>query len=217
VEYENNWHTVEFAVNITDPINPTTLDYVAAIVNADLKNYNLYYAGLYESSDRLLVTKLNIPKNEKPIVLIISSYSPISWDLIGDGASNVKYVLINSYSKGSSVLSNDKNIKIYNVKDLPHEYTILPNCTKDPRGSVYCENKGLADFNNSIKKIFGKNIDGVSGKYNANSLNVPEQYTDNEAWKKFEAESQDLQKNGSKVDPYDESKCVRMGEDLICP
>lgn len=200
IEYENNWHTVEFAVNIIDPIVPTSLDTAAGFINADLESYNLYYVGLYESSDRLLVTKLNVIQSEKPIVLLLSSYSSIEWQLIGDGVSKVKYILINSYNPGSLVSTNNQDIKIFHVNEIVDEYSILPNCRNDPRGSVYCENKGLVDFNSTIKRIFGKNIDGVSGKYEANSLSVPENYTTADDWVKFEFESQNLLKNGSKVD-----------------
>jgi hypothetical protein len=189
VEYQNNWHTVGFSVQILDTQQTYNLQQSADLVNKNLSDYNLFYVGAYESNDRNGDITLNMTDQNKPAVLLVSSYEAINWNIIGSGASQVKYIIYNSYSPKSSFSGNTKDIKFLPIsdRDLPYEYSVTPRC-----GGGSCEDKGLVKIHSKIKSIFNKEISGFSGSYNPTYLNVPEQTISPDDWIKYENEANQI-------------------------
>lgn len=186
VEYQNNWHTVGFSVQILDTTQTYNLQESADLVNKNLSDYNLFYVGAYESNDRNGKITLNITDQNKPVVLLISSYEPINWEIIGSGTSQIKYIIYNSYLPRSSFSGNTKDIKFLAIsdKDLPYEYQITADCE-----SRDCQDNGLVKIHSKIKSIFNKEISGFSGSYNPTYLNVPEQTISSDDWIKYQAQT----------------------------
>lgn len=175
VEYANNWHTTEFAVSIVDKTeqlsNTDINDYFARNLAA-IGDFNLYYAGAYESRNKDLTVPLNIQASTKPIVLVLSSYSVIKWQINNPYNVDIKAIIYGSHDKGTEVRNVSATTKLLPTKRLSGSYKLGEICDCKNDGSLQCRyNDGLE---RSLESLIGHKLNGFSGTYGANSFNIPE-------------------------------------------
>ena len=138
-------------------------------------------------------------------------------------ANQVEFIVINSYTKGSSVKTNNAKTKQFILESqggqsLDIDYKLIPTCRSSGAREVdiYCENQGFFSSAIELKTIFGKLPDGFSGDYNSNSLKIPETSLNNEKYKKLEKETKNITQNGSPQNSGKDDCITTSSGDMIC-
>ncbi len=126
IEHRNHWHTAGFNVSFTDyPKLSTSLvaEYgdLSAMVGEDTR---LVYLAAYESGGLYNDTVINIPEYDGDIMLFLSSYAAMNWEINNPYNTDISTVVVNSYAQGSSVNSAE-DLPIYEVMDLRRAYSDL--------------------------------------------------------------------------------------------
>jgi len=155
IEFNSNYPHVGFLFTMNDvmkKLDEDTFKYLD-------KDTKIYVIGVYSSprDDHGLDIKIRYPNRKS--VLIIGSYEPVKWNIIN--AKNVQAVIFNSHKPGTSIKSDNKNLKIYQDKNLHYVSRLLPYCYDKP--ITHCENK--YSFTNAVKyvqRVLGKRPDGFS-------------------------------------------------------
>ncbi len=155
VEYNSNYWHVGFLFNMQEKMRQLT----AVDVSHFDKNLKVFVVGAYSSSGKNNEINLFVKKYTKPCVLVLNSYEPVKWNILH--ARSVKAVIFNSYSPGSSVVSDNSETEIYADKRIPYVSRVIPYCYDKPMS--HCENKyAFTEVTHYIQKIFGKRADGFS-------------------------------------------------------
>jgi hypothetical protein len=232
IEYDNNWHTVGYAVSFDDPVNKTNLQ--KAITKAgNFGQGEIYLVGVYEGGSNYNVN-LVIQNTDKPIDLILTSYHKIEWNLVGPNKDKVQNVFIQSYSDGSRVTGGNSNLKIFhldgidsNEENRKYVISLLPRCPTNapsipeallPDGvnaQRYCEDYGSLPLLLSIEQATGKRPTGFAGGYDPTELIVPATKLDEAAYQKLTEDTNRIYRDGSPRQDEEED-CVRVGGDKIC-
>lgn len=175
VEYINNWHTTEFSLSFMNKVEKLSLsDIKSQLAENILGEYDIYYAALYESSSKDLSTVLNIGKTPKPVVLFLSSYSPVKWHISNPYMTNIRAIIYGSFSPGAKVVGDlDKSTLLLPSKKRIGSYSSEPKCSCNS-GHFHCEGSSMLSTKNTLEKLSQQKLVGFSGKYSASSLKVPE-------------------------------------------
>lgn len=175
VEYINNWHTTEFALNILDSVKSLSMPEIKKRLSSNvLVDYSAYYVGLYESSSRDLSVTLDIAKTSESIVLILGSYSSIKWNISNPFGVDIRAIVYGSYKPGSTVVGNIDNTLLLPSKRSIGSYDIIPRCSCHA-SNFHCEGGGnLRSTKMGIESFISSKLAGFSGRYSAKSLQVPE-------------------------------------------
>lgn len=175
VEYSNGWHTTEFAVSFTDKKERLSRGEVKRYFRENkniLGDFELFYAGAYESGNKDLSIPLNILPSKKPIVLVLSSYSVVKWVINNPHNVEIKTIVIGSYDKGTEVRNNDKATQLLYAEGQLGGYQLGVKCQCLPNGNFHCDyDKGIAT---DIEQLTGHKLNGFSGKYGAKQFDIPD-------------------------------------------
>lgn len=170
VEYINNWHTTEYKVTIQDNARIWTKAEVTEFFRTNSNPLaQVYYAGVYESGAKDTSLKLSLPRTDKPVILLLSSYEAIDWRIASPG--NVQAVVLSSYAPGSRI-SGIEVKNLFHLKEWDGVYrpTADCNCTA---GTYHCENRtDLNDVADEVRRIVGLDLSGYALKYSAEALSV---------------------------------------------
>ena len=131
VEYSNGWHTTDVALAISpmstvkQPQNPN--QFLSAIKQR-YPDVVALYAGAYEADNHAIA--LDIPTISKPVVLYLSSYEAIKWQINNPGNANIVGVVYGSYEQGSQVqgLTQKSTIINSNTERLGYENNMVCHC-----------------------------------------------------------------------------------------
>jgi hypothetical protein len=175
VEYVNNWHTTEFSLVFIDQVAKLSLAEIEQRLKANLLgDYDIYYAGLYESDKTDLSVVLNMEKTSKQIVLFLSSYSPIKWYISNPFEVDIRAIVYGSYSPGTTIVGDINSATLL----LPAEgqigsYSTTQRCSC--AGShFHCEGGTLLSTKQAVEKVGRSRLTGFSGTYSAGYLRLPE-------------------------------------------
>jgi hypothetical protein len=119
VEYTNNWHTTSISVNLLDgAFAPLSQDEIARRLPAGAEQWT---AAVYESGaqDKRIVLK-SAPGAQGPVVLNLSSYDSVNWDLSGMNTP-IAAVVVSGFSSGSRVLQVPTGVAVYYSTASWHE------------------------------------------------------------------------------------------------
>jgi hypothetical protein len=180
VEYLNNWHTTDFSVNLKRKETVYNGDQVFGKVRAIGGDVAVWYVGAYESANADRVIHLEIGKSPIPVVLILSAYSQVYWDIDNQNGTNIAYVLYDGGRLGSTVTGSVPSERVLQIEEgrFQGAYTLAANCS-EIGSSFYCENiDGLTHVDAQAEVFTGKKITGFSGAYSVGSALVPEQRID---------------------------------------
>lgn len=174
-EYVNNWHTTELSVDISPVVVYLETDEIKAQLEAQLPpDYQVYYAGVYESSARNLMTELNLEKTDRPVLLVLSSYSPVKWSLSNPYDVDVRAIVYGSFKPGST-LGGDLSDSVLRLpaKSRIGSYEANPQC-RCVAGRFHCEGTGMMPTVAALKGLTEQPLTGFAGEYSAASLKLPE-------------------------------------------
>ncbi len=179
VEYINNWHTTEFHLALLDVVEKLSANEIKSRLTNNIPsgNYEIYYAGVYESDNQDLSVILNIEKTSKQIVLFLSSYSTVKWYISNPFMTEIRAIVYGSYSPGITIVGDiDKStLLLHSNKRLGGSYgsgtKSLCNCQS---GRFSCGKSGPLSTKKYLDTFGSASMTGFSGKYSASSLKVPE-------------------------------------------
>ncbi|MDD3343605.1 MAG: hypothetical protein PHR87_08535 [Sulfurospirillaceae bacterium] len=160
VEYINNYGQVDFLCDIQDSTQEIDTSFKTLLT----PKTKIYTVGLYGGWRNDHGLDLWLEKTDAPVVLFVASYHATHWNI--KNAKTLKAVVYNSHNPGSSVKTDNANVKIFHDATLQYASRLMPFCYERP--VVHCENKDA--FKHSIayiEKLTGKKPDGFS------SIEVP--------------------------------------------
>ncbi|QMT32213.1 PA14 domain-containing protein [Alysiella filiformis] len=176
VEYNNNWHTVGFQLNVK-PHSPSVSrnDLRQNLASLNLPNNTVVYAAsVYESNNQGNRINIQTPNHEtRPYILLLSSYDSVNWEVVGttrpvlilyDNKSNVRA------SGLSNTLAVDYSIH-YNAFARQHD------CHCSGSGHFTCsssEHKNANEILQDVQSTLGYPLVGFSGEYATSALTVPQ-------------------------------------------
>ena len=143
VEYVNNWHTTEFSVDISSEVSCLDRDEIKARIEANLYgHYQVYYAGVYESPSKNLKTVVNLERTARPVLLVLSSYSPVKWYLSNPYGVDVRAIVYGSSKPGATLAGEISDAVIrFPAGSRIGSYDVSPRC-RCVAGHFHCEGKG---------------------------------------------------------------------------
>lgn len=172
IELENHYHTTDFFVNFTDIITPMSAEQIRYYFyenQQDLGEFDVFYAGAYESDAQDLTVSLNILKNGRPMVLVLSSYRAIRWVINNPHKEDIKAIIYAGYEKGSTILDASPNTKLLPAEKRIGDYKLKAYCRCQEDGKLSCQSA----ISDEIKALTGRKLLGFAGDYNPLSLNIP--------------------------------------------
>ena len=196
VEYINNWHTTEFSLVFLNQIEKlSTNDIKQRLANNIRSEYDIYYVGLYESDQKDLSVILNIDKTPRTIVLFMSSYSAIKWRISNPFGVNIRAIVYGSHSPGTTVVGElDPTTLLLPSARRIGSYHSPKNCNCSS-GHFHCGGRSaLLSTKKTVEMIGGAQLRGVSGRYSAGDLRVPEIIINDLYIEELEAESDQFKK-----------------------
>jgi hypothetical protein len=170
VEYINNWHTVEYKVTIEDVGNKLTEAELAGHLHAQkARRANLYYVGLYESARKDTSVDVAVPPRRKPVVLWLTSYEAIDWNIgpLGPGST----VIVSSYAPGSRVRGPEASqvVRLDRAWGI-HSETKRCTCAA---GIYHCEaSQDLEDVAQKLRAATNLQLSGYAMAYSASALAI---------------------------------------------
>ena len=181
VEYVNNWHTVDFSVQIEPKRKQYTRKELYTLFQSPrYKNTKLLYVSVYESKDKegkIIV----LPKNlSKDVILVLNSYDPVNWVLPKNPHHNIKAIVYAAAKPGTKVSGNGaKGVKIYALKGRFSGYEMQKKCTCVNGGALFnCSGRYGSDVIADIENTFGKKVLGFSTAYGTSVVKVPQKLLD---------------------------------------
>ncbi len=194
VEYSNGWHTTEFAVSFTDKKKMLSSGDIKKYFRENkmlLGDFDVFYAGAYESDNKDLTLPLNILPNKKPIVLVLSSYSMVKWVINNPHRVEIKVILLGSYDTGTEVRGVDKSTKLLYAKGQIGGYQLNVKCECRPDGDFHCS---AGSIQNYISRLMGHKLNGFSGKYDAKAFDIPDKVLNDQLRDTLELEDEKIKK-----------------------
>lgn len=164
----NDAHSSELFVDFKD-VEPfyRQKDAVAKIP-AD-KDYDLWLGAIYESAQMNNRVKLNLAKSDKPIVLLLSSYRAVEWEISNPQKNEILAVLI--YNPISSVRGVSGALYVEDYRYTEAADGLKCECIS---GNVFhCDGSEIYDMNGRVNGIFGRGLGAFAGKHAVNSLDLP--------------------------------------------
>ncbi len=172
IEFINDWHTVDFLFTLSDKDDLMSIN----LVKSELKNIydantEVYYIGLYHSSDYSKRTVIDLSYVQKPTIVVISSRANMYYDVV-NADENVKAIIYSSMSNGSNLECNNKKTKLYKVEDLPYIYELNGGETASNKVPVESRQYGtIVRFANIFEFDM---INGFTGHYEESYIGRPQ-------------------------------------------
>lgn len=184
VNYSNNWHTIGFQLQFNDQVETATITDVKRMMGPLVsRGVEQEYVGVYESAENDHSTVLELTKKSKPVVLFLSSYSPVNWKIMNPDHVEIKAVFFNSYESGGTVsFDNGAPAPVYRMPELVMAFTVFPSYSEVGHGYHFSDEE-FGSLRTQIEEISGKPLSGFTGEYASSVLSVPGMVLDQPAWK----------------------------------
>ena len=175
IEYTNNWHTTNLSVAfVEDVANSSLRDIKRRLADNISGEYEIYYAGLYQSSSKDHSVILNIEKTTKPVVLVLSSHSPIKWRISNPFMADIRAIVYGHYGSGATVVGDvSKATMVLPSEKLLGSHTLAPKCSCSS-GRFHCTGTSILATKTAVEELSEYSMSGFSVRYSAASLRVPE-------------------------------------------
>lgn len=194
VEYINNWHTTGFMMTI----KPKELKYDRDALQNVLKktvsaDAEILLAGVYESSQQDQSITLKLAKQNKPVILVLSSYSGVNWMIQNPHKNRIEAVVYSAYNPGTEISGDlPSSIPVLAYEGRMGSYTMSEQC--DCHGAIFhCEGNNGTGTIAQVESVIGKKILGYSGKYAADVLLLPQIPVTKEHLEKLRNERQTIE------------------------
>jgi len=176
VEFLNNWHTTDFAVNLRAAFREYSLAEARALLQPLEGSAEVWYAGVYESSSAdhsiRLALSAAVPTD---VVLVLSSYSQVDWRLAADASVNLKAVVVSSYEPGTLVSTPGDVGMLLPLRraQMTTTYTLGTDC-HDSGAVFHCEHiHELRKLDDSVRQLTALPVVAFVGEYGAAALRLP--------------------------------------------
>lgn len=118
VEYQNNWHTVDFNTSFaTYP--ELDKSQASEVIGSNLaEDTYVAYVGSYASKDKYRNVQVRVPETDKPVFLVLATYDSANWVIDNPASSNVVGIVVSSSSGSSTVSYAGSSIPIYRVPGM---------------------------------------------------------------------------------------------------
>jgi len=147
-------------------------DIIFQAVNEVAGDFNVWYVGAYESDNDARVVTLYLQPSDKPVILLLSSYSQVHWNVSVDDQTDLALIVYSSFQNGTTVSTGRSTDPVIQAERgvLPYEYTLETSC-RDYGSTYHCQYiDGLKEIDNASVKITGQKVDGFSGEYDVELL-----------------------------------------------
>ena len=163
----NNAHSSELFVDFKDVVPFYRQSDAAAKIEAG--DYELWLGAVYESSQMENRVKVVLEKSQKPVVLLLSSYRAVSWEI--SNPQNNKILATVVFNPISSVEGGNN---VLYVEDYRYGESVEGlKCSCSSERIFNCEGSEIYDTNKLVSGVFGKDLSAFSGKHAAASLSLP--------------------------------------------
>lgn len=185
IEYKNDGDAASFQVlfardSVETP--PVKVDTAAPGVE-------YWYAAAYESGNANSSLEVVLKKSNKPVVLFLSSYDALQWNIRPADSSQVLAVYVDSFEPQSTVTGLRASVPVTTRKGIPFSYKLLPDCHPEVG---YCDDPGFSKLVSYIKSEFKTSLTGYTGAYDPDSLTLPAVILDSAKYKEIESQTQAL-------------------------
>ena len=192
VEYLNTWHVGDLAVGYSQKTPVYTLEQakleLASI--ASMENLEVWYTGVYESSNSDYRIPLVLKPSSNPVVLMLGSYSTVNWEISNPSNVDIKAIVYAGYEPWISVTWwVQGSVPVMRVSPYFYTYKLSPDCRA--AWSIYhCEwsEKDFTKIVDASTSLFGKKLTGFSGEYAASIFTIPQMVLDDAAYAKIQAD-----------------------------
>lgn len=175
VEYLNNWHTTDFTVSFLALHRRVQKSALRMHLSGQaFDGAKVLYASVYESKNRDLTTTVSIERTEQPVILVLSSYSAVKWQIATPYPVDIRAIAYGSYSPGTRVSGDiPESTKIIEFEGRLGTYRKKRQCNC-VGGYFHCEGSSLKKTVDAVETATGKPMLGFAGRYAASTLTVPE-------------------------------------------
>ncbi len=181
VEHVNNWHTTEFSLRITEPVTYLLLSEVSnRLQDRGLQTADVGLVSIYESSVKDLSVKLELKKTTQPVVLFLTSYSPVVWEISNPFQVDLQAVIYKSHSPGARVIGDiGEETLVMATREKIGKYSSrpFPRCSCNG-GHFHCEGAGIDSARDTIEQVTQRSLSGYTMAYSAYQLSYPERIID---------------------------------------
>ncbi len=174
VEFLNNWHTTEFMVEFAESRErlPSS-ELKRRFGDERFRGAKVISAAVYESSRLDLLTNVTLKQVDEPVILLLSSYSPVKWQVHNPHRVDIRAVAVGSYKPGSRLIGDiAQEVETIEFEGQLGSYSTEQRCSC--LGSHFrCEGSNLNSTVVAVEKATGKQMLGFAGKYSASDLFLP--------------------------------------------
>lgn len=185
IEYKNDWHTISFSVLFA----PAVVDKPAGAIDTAATGAEYWYAGAYESGKSDLGLDVVLGKSAKPVILFLSSYRVVRWNIIPADSAQVLAVFVDSYEPQSTVEGLRASVPVEFRKGIPMTYQLMPDCYPQVG---YCNDNGFLKLARYMGSEFKLSLTGYAADYNPASLSAPGMILDSARYRDIEARTKAL-------------------------
>ncbi len=175
VEYVNNWHTTDFAMNIL----PETPTFSLPEIRSEISEYSgaeNWYIGVYESGNFNKTISTDVTAMSDSAILFLASYAQVDWNVKAN--SSLEAVVYASYEAGTTLSGVPNGVPVFKVdyETLATEYSLEEGCDSYQGVSFSaCEYiDQLTKVDSSIRTLTGSLTSTFSGGYSEQSIVAPE-------------------------------------------
>lgn len=189
VEYANNWHTTGFMMSVKPMEKKYTTDELQTYLQENIsKNAEVLYAGVYESGQTDQSIFLKLAKVEKPVILVLNSYSGINWKISNPDRVTIEAIIYSAYQPGTEIMGDNlKNVPKLLYDGILGSYTMEEHC--DCHGALFhCEGSNGLSVIRQIESVTKRKVLGCDAHYAPKVMQLPKVYVTPERLKAFEYE-----------------------------
>ena len=165
--------------------NQYTMNHVRKVLRyLHSTDINVWLTSVYEQRDSNHAITLNIKKSDKPVVLLLESYRPVTWIIQNPYHTKIEAVILHS-RKTISTLKGD----IEQKRVFPVMSALADGYDTEDEHTSFCQKARFISTGAGIRwskiakyLVSNHKINGLSGAYNPKSLYVPEKIVDKEEY-----------------------------------
>jgi hypothetical protein len=169
IQYVSKYSAAGFLFTMTDGVGKSVDELSQQF--KDSGGVDVWYCGTYESDNFDGTIDVILENNDKPLILILSSFEPVVWKIGNNANRNLKAIIVSSEKPGSKVVQLDSAATVTRAKRMKWIYDIYNTSSSNSRNTF----KNLIY---DIQSIFNKKPVGFSGEYSLKSVSIPEKILD---------------------------------------
>lgn len=189
VEYVNNWHTTGFMMSVKPVEKKYKMGELQTFLEEKVsKNAEVLYAGVYESGQTDQNIFLKLSKVDKPVILVLNSYSGINWKISNPHHITLEAIIYSAYQPGTEIVGDIlKTTPKIAYDGTLGSYTMEQHC--DCHGAIFhCEGSNGLEVIRQIETVTNRKVLGYDAHYAPKVMQLPKVYVTPERINGFENE-----------------------------